>query len=537
VKYKLYLILLITITSLSCERDSSYDCIDLPDPYYSIETKGNKRVRKIDIKVKYSNEQKNCGDSSLISSFKYDENGNLTEHVEQGKIKNKWSFNYDHFGNLIEETSLSDDSKRIWRYKYDLKGNKIQGSFITKNNSTLINYSYDSLNNLVLKSEISSSILNGKKRNSNKLTIFKINNLGEKIEEIEFYDDTIQSRIIFDYDTKGNLIESSYFNKTGELNKKLTLRYNNLNQVILDSITKGKSYSSFGIYFPYESIYDKNGNIIEKNIFDDLTYKLREKYFYQYDELGNLVQEISEKLTVENHILFSRNQKKELKSTKYSNDRNGNWVLKTVYLNGLPQYEIERNIDYFDKSTFKNKITKEINNNQIDIDYFDDKKRIYINNEFSFSCKVPPKWKHDYGVTENNIFRTFQEDSSLVVSVGFEKIEKYSKMNSHLFIDSYGKEKFTNELEIGFKKQGLNINPKSISVMKSYLHNIESIKIDFTFKRLFEDFSFVISNQQHVFFRNGYKITLTCSSPLTLLESKTIRMEYLNSLFHHLPLK
>ena len=489
--------------------------------------KKNSHVKKINIKVNHSKEvQEKCGDLTLNSIYKYDERGNLIEKSEQGKVKFISFYEYNSSGKLISRV-IQDSPGNISQtdlYTYDSRGNKISdfSKDHDKNNEYLNGYIYDNSNNLIQETEI--SYRNNKKYGGKISTKYKYDDDDNKIEETRYYDGDIMSKLTYDYNNHGDINKISKYDENGLLEFNKIKMYDNQERQVLDSTTNmGENYESFGLSNSFRLTYDKKGNIIEdKNI--NITSGIEYKKSFTYDEIGNKVEEISKNNRKDKYNYIS--------SSKYIYDKNGNWTFQTYYKNGIPLYEVNREIEYYDKNVNQK---KNISTNDNVFDY-DENRRLYVNNKYSFSVKVPLFWEHDYGVSNNNIFRTFEKDSSFVVNIVVDKNKNYTKINSHSYLDSYGEEKLKREVLNGLKNQGLNINPKSIKIRKSYLKNVESIKLEYTFKEYYDDFSFDISMLQHVFFRGENKITLSCSSPSVFLDANLTSFDYLTSLFHHLPI-
>ena len=58
------------------------------------------------------------------------------------------------------------------------------------------------------------------------------------------------------------------------------------------------------------------------------------------------------------------------------------------------------------------KIKSNSANDNPELDFFDERSRIYSNPEYAFSFRVPKNWVYDYWITKNNFFRAYQKDSS-----------------------------------------------------------------------------------------------------------------------------
>ncbi len=117
---------------------------------YKHDEKGNEKEKNdwnsdgsLDVKYIYKyNEKGNkieeCYDEDGVlletSTFKYDEGGNETEHIEydsKGSLLRKETCKYDKKGNRIEASDYDSDGSFIhkWTYEYNEKGNAIEKSY------------------------------------------------------------------------------------------------------------------------------------------------------------------------------------------------------------------------------------------------------------------------------------------------------------------------------------------------------------------------------------------------------------------------
>ncbi len=109
------------------------------------------------------------------------------------------------------------------------------------------------------------------------------------------------------YDEKGNRIESINYNSDGSLLSKETFKYDEKGNRI-ESI-KYNSDLSLNSKATYK--YDKKGNVIESNYRDSTSYESKETFKYEFDKQGN-------------------------------------WVQKICFVNGIPNSILEREYEYYD---------------------------------------------------------------------------------------------------------------------------------------------------------------------------------------------
>jgi len=215
---------------------------------------------------------------------------------------NKIFKSYNKKGKLLEIIRLNnnDTVKRI-SYVFQkgyLKEKKIFG---TKNKLLkTVKYIYDTTGKLYLeetysdKEKVSTDTL---KYNQHGIQKFKIiSDAGGKLLMTKGYN----------YNINGNIIEFSSFNYFTDDYTRITYKYN-LQGKITEKITEINDYLNEKITFKYDS----NGNITEKT---------------KHDYTGSLVYK---------------------KTFKYEFDKDNNWIKKIIYKEGIPQYIVERKIQYY----------------------------------------------------------------------------------------------------------------------------------------------------------------------------------------------
>ena len=159
---------------------------------------------------------------------------------------------------------------------------------------------------------------------------------GRILEEEGYWEGRPASMVSYKYDTKGNLIQDTYYgyeSGDGFLNN---YKYNDKGWVT-EVITDGEPSSP-----PRQYEYDKEGNKITEIYHGYESGKSK----YKYDERGNIVEHewISGDATL--------NNQGEVTTYKYEFDSKGNWISKIEY-NGKNELQIitERTIEYYIDNT------------------------------------------------------------------------------------------------------------------------------------------------------------------------------------------
>ena len=249
------------------------------------------------------------------SEFSY-EAENRFGNIEKGERNRQFSIEYDHQikydekGNEIEYNGYNSDGSLDFKYtyKYDEKGNKIEENFYHSDGSLARKwtYKYDEKGNKIEGNEYNSDgSLDSKKT-------YKYDEKGNKIEENEYNSDgSLDFKYTYKYDEKGNKIEENFYHSDGSLARKWTYKYDEKGNKI-----EGNEYNSDGsLDSKKTSKYDEKGNEIEYN---------------GYNSDGSL------------------NSKK---TYKYQFDKQGNWIKRIEFTNGIPEYILERQYEYYDYIT------------------------------------------------------------------------------------------------------------------------------------------------------------------------------------------
>ncbi len=241
----------------------------------------------------------------------YKEYGAVVQYYElkKGALESHYEFTFDRAGNKIkEETYLFEEGISLKSlYSYDVTNNILKdirycnNKFVDKNlykynefgvlieklsldeNMTESKFEYQYIEHLYTKTTICNSFIHDVKQTH----IVIHDKQGKKLEESEYYNDTLIDRKNYRYDDSGKEIEfiwSGYCQEQG-----FHTRY----------------------------------------------------YKYKYDLFGNVIEKKSTTVPKTNEDTLLKYQ--------YEFDEKGNWIRQTLYKNGIPFNIIEREIEYFDR--------------------------------------------------------------------------------------------------------------------------------------------------------------------------------------------
>ncbi|WP_027399773.1 RHS repeat-associated core domain-containing protein [Anaerovorax odorimutans] len=285
------------------------------------------------------------------TSFEYDQNDNITKmSTQDGQIK---TFVYDNNGNLTKTIEkIDEENNAINEYSYNPKGQIITSKDAEGNIS---NFSYDNLGNLTKITDAEGNE-----------TEFEYDNLGRKISETTAYGTTNYTYNDLDkvekivdpnnnitrlkYDSRGNLIKQispEQYNASEDDGIGVTYQYDGMDRLI-------KQVNSLG--YTSAILYDQDGNKVKEvdanNYNSDLQNALGVKYEYDssnrvikiknpsgeksriiYDAVGNIIETINANNYSEttddgkgiNYAYDSLNRIKEIK------DDDGNVIKRYVY--------------------------------------------------------------------------------------------------------------------------------------------------------------------------------------------------------------
>ena len=250
-----------------------------------------------------------------LSEFSYEAKDRFG-NIEKGERKRQSSYEYDQQikydekGNKIERNSYNSDGSLVnkWTYKYDEKGNRTEANTYNSDGSLNLKliFKYDEKGNIT---ELNGYISDGSLVRKD---AYKYDEKGNKIEHKNYDSDgSLYFKYTHKYDEKGNEIEYNGYNSDGSLDSKWTYKY------------------------------DEKGNVIEMNEYNS-DGSLGRKNSYKYDEKGN---------EIEYNGYNSDGSLENKNSYKYEFDKQGNWIKQIKFKDGIPEYILERQYEYYDYIT------------------------------------------------------------------------------------------------------------------------------------------------------------------------------------------
>lgn len=196
---------------------------------------------------------------------------------------------------------------------------------------------------------------------------------------------TPNEKTTYIYDGKGNVIEESFYNSTGEVQYKAVFKYDKKGNKISDARYTGdgkKSYETISNYdgdnltrkfvnnsngeieFSEDFTYDKKGNMLTHLTYENID-KTKTLEKFSYDDKGNRLEWqiykndvpfMAGRFTYDSHNnqtsvigVDANNKEIDKREYAYTYDAKGNWTKKIVKISGVPQFVAERTITYFDK--------------------------------------------------------------------------------------------------------------------------------------------------------------------------------------------
>ena len=177
------------------------------------------------------------------------------------------------------------------------------------------------------KNDLTKENLKGKVKSIKETTYEAVEKFGQIEKGDVLYDRDFSFTI---YDKNGNKIEKNYYFSDG-LYSKYTYKYDKKGNTI-----EINNYNSNGsIHEKYTFKYDEKGNNIEQNNYKyDGSFLY--KYTYKYDEKGNNIEKNN----------YDSNGRLDSKYT-YEYDKNNNWTQRIEYKNTIPHRITERIIEYY----------------------------------------------------------------------------------------------------------------------------------------------------------------------------------------------
>lgn len=280
-------------------------------------------------------------DGRLNYKFKhrYDENGNQVE-IESLKhhdsLGEKYIRTYDDLGNMIAlDLYFEGELEKRWIWRRDIDGNVLE--YIVRVTDPEVSGYHDEENTYTYDEE------------------------GKKIEEIKYAYGNLVGKDKFTYNENGDLAEIHSHSSNGTLVWKELYEYGDSGNLARKIIYR---YLYGGLYCTFKYIYDTKGNLIEESMFDkygkqewgyqeqrdsndnviemqSFGYdgRLSSKTSIEYDTMGN----VTEILLLDSEGLLERTI-----TYSYVYDQKGNWTKRTEYRNAIPASLTIREIEYYD---------------------------------------------------------------------------------------------------------------------------------------------------------------------------------------------
>ena len=197
---------------------------------------------------------------SAVAKFEYDTIGHVVlDHVEQGESwQNKYK-EYNEYGDLVHQTKV--------RHRVDKKGRVRQDSSYSK-----LEYRYDE------KNKIEEKFVYNAKTERLKYRIEYIHNPKGTISEATFSrTGKLRKMIKYEHNEEGQVVKELYLDADLNKDKEYEILYDKRgNQIQKNFILKG--FESFG----KKSTYNRWGNIVKEEIYDNKTNKLIQVWKYNY---------------------------------------------------------------------------------------------------------------------------------------------------------------------------------------------------------------------------------------------------------------
>lgn len=162
-------------------------------------------------------------------------------------------------------------------------------------------------------------------------------------------------------------------------------------------------------------------------------------------------------------------------------------------------------------------------------EYYDSINNTYSNFYYGFSYKKPKNWQNDNGSGMVTVFRTYNYDSFINLSVNVLKNSgKAMDISSHEYFDSIGEDELIKKTISHLKSLGQNI--KSMTIKKTFFKNIPAkYNVSESIEKQ-DDFEAVIKNISYQFFFKQMQFTIGLVVPEIFYK---IKPDYYDSLFYN----
>ena len=204
-------------------------------------------------------------DDEVLIEYEYDEAGKLFSE-SNNIIKIREEYEYNSSGQLVKSTEYFQDGIYGWcEYEYDT-----QGYLIRENHY-------------------------GSKGNKGYYQIYENDSFGNAIKEEQYYsDDSISSRVEYEYDTSGKLTEKIIYKEAdphGNYEQRYEYIYDTSGNLIREDIYLNDEFKRYQEY-----IYGSDGNLFRREVHNISSWNgediIEHYYEYTYTESGDLLTEV-----------------------------------------------------------------------------------------------------------------------------------------------------------------------------------------------------------------------------------------------------
>ena len=358
---KFFALTLIVLSVLACKKDKEEEIIDATVEvvsdlsHYAL----NGSVKSIEEKSFEIVDGRTLGNLKRESYSEYDF---VLEFNEKGQLVREKKFNSS--GQLQEENRYDGKDKLLETIQY-------------MNNAVFMTtkYTRDDFGNIIIMT----------RRNADQSQFDKTVQgfIDGKIVQKRNFDanERLMSKITYEYNEKGNLVKENYFKNTESITNSITYDYdddqNKITENYYDSQNKLVAYTKFGylgsllisvdnylnsgeLQYAELKMYDDQNNLTYNKVVDNSIKSISEEKM-SYDSQQNMIsyEVIQNGVTVQTmtkgyddayrlaeNVINTKGMTTQ-RSYRYDVDDKGNWTKKTIYIDKVPVYEIQRVILYY----------------------------------------------------------------------------------------------------------------------------------------------------------------------------------------------
>jgi len=175
------------------------------------------------------------------------------------------------------------------------------------------------------------------------------------------------------------------------------------------------------------------------------------------------------------------------------------------------------NILFSQLSGFEDSYKRQIQLGKIDkskSEYYDTSSRIFSNFKYGFSIKVPENWEQDNGRGMLTVFRTYNEDYGVSMSINILEFkgDKNNIPSIHQIYNGLGKDKLKQMMRQKIENSGVKI--KEMDITKESFKGIPSLLLNNkTLDYTIDDLEVEYTSISHQFWRNKYQFTIDVTLP------------------------